>query len=134
MNNTILLDFLKELILRLGTKQPKFFKIIGIISMATALATGLPGLFDELHIHLPSWATILQNRIIGIAATTAFFIAKLTTQSKVVAVTEGGDILKKTNDDKLPFTSKAEEKEAAKEGGLLNPNTDTKNNVVITKT
>ena len=130
MNNTILFDFLREMIQRLGTKSPKFFRVIGIVSAAAALVTGLPGLFQELGITLPAWAEIAQSKTISIAATVSFFISKLTTQSAPVAITQSGEILTKTNEEKLPFTAKAEEAAASKPGGVLSQETSTSNEVV----
>lgn len=78
MQNNILLAFLQEFVQRLRKKSPTFFKIISFLSAAVALLAGLPGLFQELQISLPSWAEVFQNRIVAIASTVAFFISKLT--------------------------------------------------------
>ena len=78
MQNNLLLKFLQEFFQRLRKKSPTFFKIISNISAAIALLSGLPGLFQELHISLPGWAEIFQNRLVAIASTAAFLISKLT--------------------------------------------------------
>lgn len=123
MNNNILLDFFKEFIQRLGTKSPMFFRVISYVSAACALVTGIPKLCEELGINLPAWAEIAQSKTISIAAAVSFVISKLTTQSTPVGVSREGDMLKKTNVEKLPFTAKSEEKAAFKEGGVLNGET-----------
>lgn len=78
MQNNLLLAFLQEFFQRLRKKSPTFFKIISTISAVVALLSGLPGLLQELHINLPGWAEIFQNRIVAICSTVAFFISKLT--------------------------------------------------------
>ena len=94
--NNILIDFLKEFILRFSKKSPTFFKIISGVSMVVALLSGLPGLFQELNIALPSWAEIFQNKIVAWASTIAFLISKLTVDHERL------DVPKET----LPFTAK----------------------------
>ena len=94
--NNILIDFIKEFILRFSKKSPTFFKIISGLSMAVALVSGLPGLFQELNIALPSWAEIFQNKIVAWASTIAFLISKLTVDKERLDVPK----------DVLPFTTK----------------------------
>jgi len=118
MANNMLIDFLRESLQRLFQKSPKYFRIWGYISMTAALVTGLPGLLQELGINLPDWAAVLQNKVIGWASTIAFLIAKLTVQSTPVAMTPGGEVLKKTNEEKLPFTAANEQKAANKADNL----------------
>lgn len=113
-----LLLFLQEFFKRLATKSPLFFRIIYYISAGAALVTGLPGLLQELNVDLPEWMDVIQNKIIAIASSTAFVIAKLTTQSTAVAVTPSGEVLKKTNEEKLPFTAATEQKAAEKADNL----------------
>lgn len=98
MANNLLLQFLQEFFQRLKKKSPIFFKVIGFISAAVALLSGLPGLFQELNIHLPSWAEIFQNRIVAIASMVAFFISKLTVDKEELATPKAT----------LPFTTKTD--------------------------
>jgi hypothetical protein len=100
MNNNLLLAFLQEFFQRLKKKSPTFFKIISGISAAVALLSGLPGLFQELHISLPSWAEIFQNRIVAICSTVAFFISKLTVDKEEL----------KAPESTIPFTLKQDKK------------------------
>lgn len=124
MQNNLLL-FVQELIQRLFTKSPVFFQIINRISLALILVTGLPGFFEELGINLPDWATVLQNKIIAWSAIVSAIISKLTTQSTPIAVTSSGEVLKKTDEKKLPFTAKSEDKASAKPGGVKSASAET---------
>lgn len=98
MNNNLLLSFLQEFFQRLKKKSPTFFKIISITAAAVAILSGLPGLIQELHIHLPGWAEIFQNRIVAICSTVAFFISKLTVDEDNLARPK----------EVLPFTTKTD--------------------------
>lgn len=109
MTTNPLLAYLQEFFQRLSTKSPKFFRVIQIVSAVATLLTGLPGLFEELGWTLPDWATILQNKTVAFCMLTALTISKLTTQSTAAAQTASGQVLKITNDEKLPFTAANEQ-------------------------
>jgi len=111
MTTNPLLAYLQELFLRLSTKSPKFFKIIQLVSAIATLVTGLPGLFSELGIKLPDWATVLQSKTIAFATLTALFISKLPTQSTLMTTTTTGEVLKRTDETKLPFTAANEQQQ-----------------------
>lgn len=116
MTNNVVINFLKENLQRLFIKMPVFFKIWTGISMVLLLITGLPDFITML----PVGITIpdIWNNYITIAVRYAssgmLFMALLTTQSKPVAVTSEGNVLKETNVDKLPFTASREAKAAIK--------------------
>lgn len=113
-----MITFLQELFMRLSAKSPKFFKVIQFVSGLAAAVTGLPGLLQELSVDIPDWAEILQNKSVAWASATSLFISMLTVQSKPVSKSEDGDILKRTDEKKLPFTANSEQKAAAKEEPL----------------
>ena len=113
-----MITFLQELFMRLSAKSPKFFKVIQFVSGLSAAVTGLPGLLQELNVNLPDWAEVLQNKSVAWASATSLFISMLTVKSTPVSKTEEGEILKKTDEKKLPFTANSEQKEAAKKEEL----------------
>lgn len=113
MQNSQLWLYLVELIKRWGSKSPKFFKVINVISLVTTILTGLPGLLQQFNVTLPDWASVLQNKVVAIASLVAFIISKLPVESTPVAVTEQGDILKQTDQKALPFTAASEQKSDA---------------------
>ena len=108
MTTNPLLAFLQEFFQRLSTKSPKFFRVIQLITAITTIITGLPEFLKMFNIALPQALSALENKTIAIATMTAFLISKLTTQSTPVAQTESGQVLKTTNEEKLPFTAASE--------------------------
>lgn len=75
------MNFLNELLLRLFSSKPWFFKVVQIISIATALITGLPEWLADSGVILPdAWAAI-SSKVVSIAATVAAFVAQLTVTS-----------------------------------------------------
>lgn len=111
------LTFIQELLKRLFTKSPLFFKIWTWISTALVLITGIPAFITMLPIGI----TIpdLFNEGITLAVRYAgmgvLLMSLLTTQSKPGAVTDSGVVIKSTDSTKLPFTAAAEQKTAEKE-------------------
>lgn len=81
-------DFLVDLVKRFLAKSPKFFKWIQVISLVTALVTGLPDLLETVGIVLPEKFAILQNKAVAIAALVATFIAQLTVKEGESVKTE----------------------------------------------
>ena len=76
------MNFLIELIKRLGTQTPWFFTVLKTIAAITAIITGLPLLLANAGIDLPdSWDT-LANKIVAVAATVAGIVAQLTTTTE----------------------------------------------------
>lgn len=108
--------YIVELINRFATKSPRFFRILQMITGFVTAVTGIPALFAQFNIPLPEFLTVLQNKYAGFLALGMFIVSLLSTQSKIVATTETGVAIKKTNEKALPFTAQAEEKKAAKEG------------------
>lgn len=114
-NNPLLL-FLQELVKRLVSKSPKFFKILQWITALTSVITGLPGFLAKLSIHLPAPWDALANQTVAVAAAVAWLIAKLPVQSPAIAVTQDGVLLKKADDKSIPFTEQTEKKTALQNG------------------
>jgi hypothetical protein len=76
MNN----NFFIELIVRLFTKNPKFFKVIQFIALfLAALSAGLQYGVDN-HVPLPSSISWLQNSVVWISSIVAAVIAQFPNQ------------------------------------------------------
>lgn len=114
MPNNQVLNFLQENLQRIFIKSPLFFRIWQIVSGAAVLITGLPDFLNQFDIVLPEAWQALASKGIAWASSGMFFMTLLTTQSKPVAITETGEVLKKTDESKLPFTAKNEGKVADK--------------------
>lgn len=112
--NNLFIAFLKELFLRFSTKSPKFFKIFQLISGVCAAVTGIPEVLTSFGVHLSPELMSLQNKAVAYASMGVLFTSLMTTQSKPAATQEDGTILKKTDENKLPFTAANEVNIAAK--------------------
>ena len=113
MNNLLIL-FLKENIQRLFTKSPLFFKIWSTIAAILVLITGIPELINYLSgaITIPeAWSPAITQAVAW-ASRAALFMSLMTTQSTPTGQTIQGEVLKKTDEKKLPFTAKQETKHA----------------------
>lgn len=110
-----ILSFLQETLQRLFTKSPKFFKIWMIISGTLVLITGIPDWIRFTGITIPNLWNHDVTLAVAWASRAATFMAILTSKSPIVAVTVGGNVLKATDDTKLPFTAAVEQKAAVKE-------------------
>ena len=114
MGTANVLTFLQELIKRFQTKSPLFFKIWIFISGALVLITGLPEFLTIANIHIPDLWNVKVTMAVAWASRAALFMSLLTTQSKMVGITDTGTVIKSTNDNLLPFTSATEQKAAVK--------------------
>lgn len=105
-----LIQWIAEMFQRLISKSPTFFKVWKIIAGIPFLIIALPNALQVLNIHLPQvFSTHIQD-IVGWASTAMLFMSFLPTQSTATGVDKDGNILKKTNEDKLPFTVAQEQK------------------------
>jgi xanthine/uracil permease len=69
--------FITELLQRVATKNPKFFKVIQAISFAVGVVAFIPNLLDYLEIPSPLWMELLRDKAIKIGALTAIVLAQL---------------------------------------------------------
>ncbi len=112
--------FFQETVARLSQTSPKFFKIWNRINSGLLVVSGIPTILNWLDIPdletflPPTWAKYVL-KIIAFAAGWGLLMNKLPVQGTAVGVTEGGNVLKVTPDDKLPFTAAVEKKLAEKE-------------------
>lgn len=116
-NNKLIL-WVIETIKRFGQKNPKFFQIWQYILGFLIAVTGLPDLLKTIKvIHaLPAWLEAVSNADAAFGFLGAFLMTYQSAQSKPVAVTEEGQIIKETDQQALPFTALHEVKIATKEG------------------
>ena len=109
------LNFFKEAWYRIGSKSPKFFFVTKVIGLALALAGKLPWALNRYTNIEPSQQFINLCSDVGWVFTGVFATSLLPTQSKAVAVTESGDVVKKTDTEALPFTATSEAKVSDKQ-------------------
>jgi hypothetical protein len=117
-SNNALIQFLQETLLRFSTKSPRFFQIWQYVSGALVLITGLPQLLELMNVHLPELWSANVNTAVAWASRGLFLMALMTTQSSTVAVDASSNILKKTNEAKLPFTATQEVKQLQKQSTI----------------
>lgn len=121
MTNNLLMQFLQEIFLRFKAKSPTFFVWWQRIAMIVGAVTGLPEFLAQFNIVLPPSLTILENKTIAICSMVALFMSLMPAQSTTVAISEEGELLKKTDHEKMPFTAKTELKaEIKKEAAIKN--------------
>jgi hypothetical protein len=77
------MNFLNELIVRLFANTPWFFRVLQILSVATALITGLPEWLANSGVNMPEAWQAISNEVVSYAAMVAAFVAQLTTTSAV---------------------------------------------------
>lgn len=111
-----ILTFLQENLQRLFTKSPMFFKIWTLIAGVFVLITGIPELLNALpfDLHIPDVWNERTTIAVKWASRAAAAMALLTTKGIPVGITPGGNVLKVTNETKLPFTAALEKKSAEK--------------------
>lgn len=76
-------DFIVELLVRITSKTPWFFRVVQIISSVALLITGLPQLLEQAGVDIPEAWTGTFAQIVSIASIVSIFMAQLTTTAKV---------------------------------------------------
>lgn len=114
ITNNLFIKWLAENLKRLFTKSPKFFLVWSWISGLLVAITGIPQALDFFGVTLPPMFEVLANKAVALASAGAFFMSILTTQSTPVAITEEGGVIKKTDEEKLPFTAQSEKNQVIK--------------------
>ena len=112
MNQSDLITFLQEILQRLKTKSPRFFKVWNFINSVILLFSGIPTILNMLNIQslnviLPNKATEVVLKIIAFSAAWGLFMNKLTVKNTHEVVEDSGTLIQKPCTD-LPFTSKKE--------------------------
>lgn len=113
-NNALFL-FLKELVMRFSTKSPVFFKVFQVISGVFVLIVAVPEFLTMFNIQLPQVFNDGLQKVITGLSTGILFVSAMTSQSTPAGVDINGNVLKKTNDVKLPFTDAKEKKQLLKQ-------------------
>lgn len=72
-------DFLVQLVKRFLSSTPKFFKVVKVLAIVTALIAGVPALLQNSGIVLPEAIQAIASKVVSISALVAAFIAQLTT-------------------------------------------------------
>lgn len=71
-------NFLLELLVRLSTKNPKFFRILQVIALILgALSAALVYLVDQSQVALPGFITWLQDSTVWVSSLVALILAQL---------------------------------------------------------
>lgn len=122
--NNLFLSWLQENVQRFFTHSPLFFKWWQRISYALILITAVPEFLQMFDVELPPPFNTYLSKAVMFCSIGILWMARLASQSTPIAVSQSGDILKKTDTSKLPFTAKAEKIVATKEGGVLNTATE----------
>lgn len=128
--NNLFLSWLQENIQRFFTSSPLFFKWWQRISYALILITAVPEFLQMFDVELPPPFNTYLSKAVMFCSIGILWMARLASQSVPIAVSQSGDVLKKTDTAKLPFTAKAEKIEATKEGGVLNTATEKTTEVI----
>lgn len=108
--STQVTDFLQEILNRLQMRSPKVFRVLQLIGGSLAFAGYIPSMLQRwFGVEVPG-PTITMCEDIGKYAAGFFAAALLPVRTKPVAQTEEGRAITVTDENKLPFTSKVEEK------------------------
>lgn len=131
--SNIAVNFFVELIHRLKTKSPTFFRVLMAFAAILTFAGYLPSMLQRwFNVEIPGNIITMCEDIAKYA--TGFLIATaLPVGAQQVSVTAEGEILQKTDSKALPFTAVKEIKQAEKAGGVLAPQTEVVPEVVATK-
>lgn len=109
----IILDFFKEIFNRIAIQSPAFFKVLMVIMASLTFAGYIPSMLQQWFDVRVSGNVIHLCEMIA-HYTTGFLIASgLTAKMPMVGQTESGIEVKVTDQNKMPFSAKAEQKEIA---------------------
>jgi hypothetical protein len=98
MKQTVIGDFLLQIIKRLTLESPKFFKVFQIIGIVASLITGIPEFLELIGVHLPQSIAFFANKTIAIAGSVVVFMATLTVKNP-------NEILKNENTTNSPLAT-----------------------------
>lgn len=111
----IILDFFKEMINRIGSQSPMFFKVLQVVGASLTLAGYIPSMLQQWFNVEVSGSVIKVCETVAQYATGFFASSMLAAKPATVGQTEQGSIVKVTDEKRMPFTAKSEQKQAAKE-------------------
>jgi hypothetical protein len=110
MGSTVITDFLRESLNRLFSKSPKFFKIFQLLAAGLTFAGYIPSMLQRWFGIVVPGPTITFCEDVAKYAAGFFAAALLPVAQKPVAQTKEGEAIKVTDEEKMPFTAKAEAK------------------------
>lgn len=108
-----LVAFLIEIVMRMGQKSPKLFVYIQWTAAVVAAIAGIPSFLDGINVHVSGILLAVESKTVAIAALVGLFISMLPVKGDTVAVNPSGEAITMTDQSKLPFTAKVENKAAA---------------------
>lgn len=105
-----MINYLKELVHRIRTRSPKFFFILSVIGGSLTLLGYLPAALDrwtnlDVSQNFINFCEDVSSRAQGFLFATLF-----AAESKPTAMTPEGNVLKKLDEAKYPFTAEVERK------------------------
>lgn len=74
--------FIIELLGRLFSSNPKFFKVLQIVAAAVVVITEIPDLLELLSIKVPTWVAALENKALTWNALIIALMAQLPNDDK----------------------------------------------------
>lgn len=77
MKSTLVWAFLKELIVRFKSKNPKIFNVFATVGLIAWVLSGLPGLIEDIGIKLPEALMVLQSKVVSISSAVVFIMSQL---------------------------------------------------------
>lgn len=125
----ILTDFFKEMINRLRTKSPSFFKVFMVVAAALTFAGYIPSILQQWFEIEVNGKVIHYFELVAHYATGFLVACGLTVKTNPVGKTEEGSAVKVTDEKLMPFTASREKKAMSKEV----PPTETLSQVPETK-
>lgn len=110
MPQSQVLSFFIELFHRLRTKSPKVFRVLQVFAGSLTFAGYVPSMLQRwFGVEVPGYTITMCEDISKYAA--GFFVAALLpVKTPPIAQTKEGEPVQVTDEKKLPFTAKAEEK------------------------
>jgi len=85
MNNQ---NFFVELLKRIFSKNPKFFKWIQIAAIVLGALSVLFSFLESQSINLPGWAEVVSNAVVKVLAAVTLLLAQLPNQDPAPAASE----------------------------------------------
>lgn len=104
-DSSAIVKYVAELISRLFSKTPAFFKVIQVVSVLVTIVTGLPTILESVGITLPAPFSSLESKVVAIAGLVSLFISSLPVSTPVA--TSGQAV---ASSAALPYTATAEAK------------------------
>lgn len=110
----IILDFFKEMVNRIGSKSPMFFKVLQVLGASLTFAGYVPSMLQQwFGIEVSGGVIHICEKVAAVSA--GFFASSmLAAKPAIVGQTVSGLEVKVTNENKMPFTAKSEAKDIAK--------------------